>query len=303
MTSLPAGSSTISSTPTLSQVLTALDGLYPPKLAVDWDKAGLAIGDLQAPVRKIYFALDAVTETIEDALEWGADLIFTHHPFLFSPLASVTSQTDRGHNTLRLVRSGCALFSAHTNGDSARGGVNDVLALALGLRGTSPLLPESDDESLGLGRIGNLPAPMTLRDFADVVARALPETAQGVRVAGDPTKLIERVAVLGGSGGSMLNDAAAAGADAYVTSDLKHHDMLDFLEDHRNRHMGSSATFEDASERVMAVVDVAHFASESPWLTTAARTVAAVLGGAGWSVETKVSDINTDPWTFAPPRG
>lgn len=303
MTSLPAESSASTDSPTLAQVLAQLNELYPPALAVEWDKAGLAIGDLNARVQKIYFAMDAVTETIADALEWGADLIVTHHPFLFSPLASVVSDGDRGHNTIKLIKGGCALFSAHTNGDSARGGVNDVLALALGVRGTVPLLPEADDTSLGMGRVGKLPSPIPLRDFADVVARALPETAQGVRVAGNPTKLIEKVAVLGGSGGSLLNEAAASGADVYVTSDLKHHDMIDFLEDHRNRHVVGGLTYEEACDETMSVIDVAHFASESPWLATAARTVSAVLAGQGWTVDTKVSDISTDPWTFAPARG
>lgn len=303
MTQERTESSEISNAPTLAQVLEQLNALYPPHLAEGWDKAGLAVGDLNAPASKIYFSMDATTETIEDALAWGAQLIVTHHPFIFDPLVSVTSQHDRGHNILRLVRANCALFSAHTNGDSARGGVNDVLALALGVRGTSPLTPSLDDESLGLGRIGSLPAPMSLKDFADVVARALPETAQGVRVSGDPNKEISRVAVLGGSGGSMLNDAVKAGADVYVTSDLKHHDMLDFLEDQLNTHLSHGLTLEQAREATMSVVDVAHFASESPWLATAARTVSAVLNAAGWSVETKVSDINTDPWTFAPARG
>lgn len=301
MTVETAESSKISAS--LGQVLTHLNELYPPDLAEGWDKAGLAVGDLQAPVRRIYFSMDAVTETIADALEWGADLIITHHPFIFDPLASVTSQHDRGHNIHRLIRSGCALFSAHTNGDSARGGVNDVLALALGVRGTRPMIPSTDDDSLGLGRVGSLPASVSLREFADIVARALPETAQGVRVSGDPAKEISTVAVLGGSGGSLLDDAVRSNADVYVTSDLKHHDMLDFLEAQTNIHMSAGLSFENARDAVMAVVDVAHFASESPWLSTAARTVAAVLTANGFDIETKVSDINTDPWTFAPPRG
>ncbi len=284
-------------------VLEQLNSLYPPQLAEEWDKAGLAVGNLSAPVRKIYFAMDAVTQTIDEAIEWGADLIFTHHPFIFSPLPAVVTSDDRGANIHKLIRASCAVFSAHTNGDSARGGVNDALALLLGLRSTRPMVPSLSDESLGLGRVGQLPAPVTLRDFADSVSRSLPETAQGVRVSGDPNKVISKVAVLGGSGGSLINEAVASGADVYVTSDLKHHDMLDFIEAQRNYFMEQGQTYEAACESTMAVVDTAHFASESPWLATAARTVTAVLASGGWSVETKVSDINTDPWTFAPARG
>jgi dinuclear metal center YbgI/SA1388 family protein len=299
MTSSVPESSSSNKTATLAQVIAHLNELYPPRLAEEWDKVGLSVGDVGAPVRKIYFALDAVTETITEALDWGADLMFTHHPFLFSPLDAVATTTDRGHNVHRLIRGDCAVFSAHTNGDAARGGVNDVLALALGVRGTTPIAPSIDDDTLGLGRVGDLPAPVTLREFAEDVARALPETAQGVRVAGDPTKEISRVAVLGGSGGSMLNEAVKTGADVYVTSDLKHHDLVDFLEAQRNAHVIAGASREEVDERTMAVVDVAHFASESPWLATAARAVQGVLAGAGFEVDVMVSDLSTDPWTFA----
>ncbi len=300
MTSSVPESSSSKTTASLAQVIAQLDALYPPRLAEEWDRVGLSVGDVSAPVRKIYFALDATTETITEALDWGADLIFTHHPFLFSPLDAVSTTTDRGHNVHRLIRGHCAVFSAHTNGDAARGGVNDVLALALGVRGTAPIVPSIADDTLGLGRVGDLPAPVTLREFAENVAGALPETAQGVRVAGDPMKLISRVAVLGGSGGSMLNEAVATGADVYVTSDLKHHDLLDFLEAQRNAHVIAGASPHEAEARTMAVVDVAHFASESPWLATAARTIQAVLAGAGFKVEVMVSDLSSDPWTFAP---
>lgn len=134
----------------------------------------------------------------------------------------------------------------------------------------------------GLGRVGRLPAPQRLDDFARRVAAALPATAQGVRYAGDPALLVERVAVLGGSGDSELDAVRAAGADAYVTSDLRHHPASEARE---------RAVF-DGDGRP-ALVDTAHYASEWPWLAKAAEALARDLG----TVETRVSTLVTDPWT------
>jgi len=130
----------------------------------------------------------------------------------------------------------------------------------------------------GLGRVGELPAPVTLREFADRVAGALPATAAGVRVAGDPGRLVRTVAVCGGSGSSLLDAAASAGADVFVTSDLKHHQVS------------------EAGERPgPALCDVAHYASEWPWLPVAADLLHRDLGA---RVGVQVSAARTDPWTW-----
>lgn len=128
----------------------------------------------------------------------------------------------------------------------------------------------------GLGRIGELPEPMTLRDFTQQVADALPETVWGVRSAGDPDALIKRVAVCSGSGDSLLDEVRSLGVDAYVTSDLRHHPVDEYL-----RAGGP------------AVIDTAHYASEFPW-TRQAASVVEKLG-----VETQILDIRTDPWVLS----
>jgi dinuclear metal center YbgI/SA1388 family protein len=137
--------------------------------------------------------------------------------------------------------------------------------------------------SRGLGRIGTLAEPEPLRAFTDRVAAALPATAWGVRAAGDPERPVRRVAVCGGAGDSALGAATAAGVDAYVTADLRHHLAGEHL---------LAAT---ASRPTPALVDVAHWASEWPWCAQAAAVVRAALGG---SVEVRVSTQRTDPWTI-----
>jgi putative NIF3 family GTP cyclohydrolase 1 type 2 len=170
------------------------------------------------------------------------------------------------------------LFVAHTNADRAPGsGVNDALAAVLGLTGTEPLEPSAVDPRAGLGRVGELAEPLTLRAFAERASAVLPSTVGGVRVAGNPDRVVRRVAVCGGSGGSLLAAAGAAGADVLLTSDLKHHPAS------------------DAGEVPgPALCDVAHFASEWPWLPVAAELLSGDLGG---RVEVAVSGVRTDPWT------
>jgi putative NIF3 family GTP cyclohydrolase 1 type 2 len=137
----------------------------------------------------------------------------------------------------------------------------------------------------GSGRIGALPEPMALRDFAELVADRLPGHHSATRVAGDPEALVRTVALCGGSGDFLLGPAQAAGADVYVTSDLRHHPVSEHRE-------GPNAC---------AVIDVPHWAAEWTWLPVAARALAEQLDD---TVEISVSTIVTDPWTFAvPSRG
>ncbi len=142
-----------------------------------------------------------------------------------------------------------------------------------------PIAPPSDR---GSGRIGQLAEPMPLSDFSTLVARALPAHHSATRVAGDPTRMIETVALCGGSGDFLLADATAAGADVFVTSDLRHHRVSEHLE----------------QPGAPAVIDVPHWAAEWTWLPVAADTLATELAKGGTTVEVRVSDIVTDPWTF-----
>jgi dinuclear metal center YbgI/SA1388 family protein len=129
---------------------------------------------------------------------------------------------------------------------------------------------------LGLGRVGDLPAPVRMSELVERAAAVLPATAWGVRGSGDPDLLVERLAVCGGAGDSLLSTAAASGAQAYLTSDLRHH---------------------PASESGLALIDAAHWATEWPWLSTAAAALTRVVGVEVLSAT--VSTLCTDPWTTA----
>jgi dinuclear metal center YbgI/SA1388 family protein len=229
-------------------------------------------------VRRVLFAVDPVATVVDEALEVGAQLVVTHHPLFLTAVHGLPADDPKGRVVHRLIRAGAALFVAHTNADrAARTGVNDALAAALGLTGPRPLESVTAGAAQGLGRVGRLPEPTTLRDFAARVAAALPATVGGVRVAGDPGRPVRTAAVCGGSGGSLFRAAAEAGADVLLTSDLRHHFVS-----------------EEQQSPGPALCEVAHFASEWPWLPVAADALRADLNG---RVEVLVSRRRTDPWT------
>ncbi|MEU8172464.1 Nif3-like dinuclear metal center hexameric protein [Microbispora hainanensis] len=266
---------------TLAEVVECLEALYDPSWAESWDAVGLVCGDPEQAVRKVLFAVDPVAVVVDEALGWGADLVVTHHPLYLRGTTSVAATTFKGRVVHRLIRGGAALYAAHTNADVADPGVSDALARAVGLTGDlRPLQPSADDPRRGLGRIGDLPAPMPLGEFAALAASGLPRTAGPLRVAGDPGRPVRTVAVCGGAGDSLLGTARAAGVDVFLTADLRHHPA--------SEHMEADGP---------ALVDASHWATEWPWLEDAARRLTSALAARGITVEARVSDAVTDAWT------
>ncbi|MDP9982994.1 dinuclear metal center YbgI/SA1388 family protein [Pseudarthrobacter oxydans] len=271
--------------PTLGMILLAVEELWPESLAEDWDEVGLVAGRPSAGVSRILFAVDPTLEVIEEAIEFGAELLITHHPLLLKGVTSVAATTAKGRAVHRLIESGTGLLTVHTNGDSAVGGVSDVLADALGLQNVAPLTPAANGlPEEGIGRVGDLEEVLTLGDFAARVFGILPAVAGGVRVSGDRDGLVRRVALCGGAGDSLFGEVRASNADVYLTADLRH-------------HPASEAREEAVNDRPY-LIDVSHFASEWLWLPAAAEALGNVLGDQGHDVEIRVSTTNSDPWDF-----
>ncbi|MFC7546180.1 Nif3-like dinuclear metal center hexameric protein [Plantactinospora sp. GCM10030261] len=268
-----------SGTPTsLAEVVAALDDRYPPAWAEQWDRVGLVVGDPAAPVRRVVCVVDCVPETADEAIDAGADLIVAHHPLLLRGVSSVAATTYKGRIVHRLIKHDVALYVAHTNADVANPGVSDALAARLGLTALRPVRPAEGTaagDGRGSGRIGRLPRPTTLAELARRAATVLPATAWGVRAAGDPDRTVETLAVCGGAGDFLLDAATAAGADAYLTADLRHHPAS-----------------EHGAEGGPALLDAAHWATERPWLDDLADFLRA-----GRDLTVTVSDLVTDPWT------
>lgn len=207
---------------TVKEIYTLLDQKAPFRYQMGFDNAGFLVGRGGAEVTKVLVALDITPQVINEAVEMGAQLIVAHHPVIFGQIGQVTDETSTGRKLLALIEQGIAAICAHTNLDAAEGGVNSELARRMGLENPVPLEVDGEDENgvpYGIGRVGSLPQTMSLADFAAYTKKAL--DLEGVRVldAGVP---VSKVAVGGGSCGSMLPLVKSQGCDTFVTSDLKH---------------------------------------------------------------------------------
>lgn len=221
-----------------------MEALAPAAWAESWDRVGLHIGDPDRNVERVLLALTVTEDVVAQAEAFGAELIVSHHPVLFRPLGELRWDRPAGRLIRRLVRAGIDVYSAHTNFDAADRGTSVILARRLGLEECRALVPAAADPSRprGMGCVGRLPEPLAPADFLDLLRRELGLTH--VRHAGPLPAAVARVAVMGGSGGSFLRDAAAAEADAYVTGDVDYHDAL------------------EAVDRELWVIDAGHFATE-----------------------------------------
>lgn len=331
-----------------SVVANVLEEIAPRKLAEAWDHVGLLIGSPDQEIENILVTLDVTAQAVEFAIKNGVNLIISHHPLLFKAIHTIRTDLPQGKLLADLLSNQIAVYAAHTNLDSAQGGVNDVLAERLGLKnikalrpgqserliklavyvpqthldavrsaiteagaghignyshctfatvgtgsflplaGTHPflgktgeleyvsecrletILPESiisqvltsmrtahpyeevaydlypmlnKMDGLGLGRIGELPVQTSLREFARLVCEKL---GTGVKVCGDLSGQVQQIAICGGSGADLIQDAVQAGADLLVTGDVKYHEA------------------QQAAAMELAIVDAGHFATERP---------------------------------------
>ena len=258
---------------TVGDCIARFDAWFPPALAEPWDSVGLVTGRRADAVDCIAFAVDVTDDTVEWAISEGAQFLFLHHPLYLRGTSTVDGDSPKGRLVHRAIESGLALFVAHTNADSARPGVSDAIAHAFGLREPEPIRSLPTNPSLGIGRVGELVEPCDLRMFVQRVYDALPASASGIRWAGDPERLIRRVALCGGAGDDLLDEVDA---DVYVTSDLRHHIASEYL----------------ASGRA-ALIDVPHAAAESIFLEPLAHGVRSAFPG----IRTAIFPGITDPWS------
>ncbi len=228
-------------------ILEFLEDWAPQSTKLEYDNVGLLIGNKDREVRKVVTCLDVTSEVTDEAIALGADLIIAHHPLIFRNLSRITSSDSTGALIYRLIRNDINLIAAHTNLDAAAGGVSFVLADTLGLR--NPRFLKTDDNGdpdaereTGFGVIGSLDEAMDVTAFLNHVGTCL--DSNGIRYSGSPEH-ISKVAVCGGAGSFLAEEALRQEADAFVTADLKYHDFFT----------------ESAS---MLLVDAGHYESEVP---------------------------------------
>lgn len=215
--------------PTVKDILNLLNEIAPFDLAEEWDNSGLQIGSPDQPVNKMLIALDPTLEVVQEALSQKAQLLLTHHPLIFRTISSINLSLYPGQVILEAIKGNLSIISAHTNLDLAKNGINQMLARLFELQNIEILQINNhpDHPLVGLGRIGNLPSARPLGEIAKWVKDKI--GAVNVSVVGQKEKPISRVAVVGGSGGSMASQAFQRGADLLITGDIGHHDSLTAL--------------------------------------------------------------------------
>ena len=243
---------------TVRDIYDYIDGFAPVSSKMDFDNAGLLVGDMDRTAERALLALDITDTVIAEAQELGADVIISHHPLFFS-IKSVTEDDIIGRKIIALIKNDISAICMHTNLDAALGGVNDALAAAIGLKDTALLASDGscgDGTTWGIGRYGYLASAMDIVSFAAHVKTAL--GASGVRYT-DARAQVRKVAVVGGSGADHIAAALSCGCDAIVTADVKYNPFLDSLE------MG------------IDIVDAGHFPTENVVIDPLCRRLASAL--------------------------
>jgi dinuclear metal center YbgI/SA1388 family protein len=212
------------------------DHWAPFSTQAEYDNAGLLLGSEQQQVTGILTCLDVTEAVADEAIAAGCNLIVAHHPLIFRKLARINPDTPQGSLLYKLIRHDIAVLAVHTNLDAAKNGVSFVLAELLGIQNPVFLTHHDEDKSTGFGVFGQLGTSLTLPGFLDHVCKSLGTSAvryaYGQHTASEQpapanTEPIRTVAVCGGTGVSLASAARKAGAQAYVTADIKYHEYFD----------------------------------------------------------------------------
>ncbi len=211
----------------MEETLQVLQAIAPSELAEEWDNVGLLVGWRSSQVRGIMTTLDVTEDALHEAIDGNADLIVTHHPIPFRPLKRITNDDLTGKILCKALQNGVSIYSPHTAWDNARGGINDQLASIVGLSIVEPLIPRDNPIHPGVGtaRIGELHEAMLTSALLDRLQSRFPSAR--IRLAGDTSRKIQRVAICCGSGGSLVAKAISRRADLFLTGEATYHQCLE----------------------------------------------------------------------------
>lgn len=217
------------STVRVRDIADVIEAFAPKSLQEPYDNAGLQVGNPEMPVSAVLLCLDVTPDIVEEAKRRQCNMIISHHPLLFTGLKHITGQTPTETIVIDALCNNIAIYTAHTNLDSAVEGVSYEIAHALEMRDLHVLEPKSDNPNYGLGVIGNIRPTPTLEFLRKV--KELFNVSPLRYSSRSPRIVIRKVAVCGGSGASLIKNAVRAGADVLLTGDLKYHDYTSFGHD------------------------------------------------------------------------
>ncbi len=225
----------------LKEIIDIIESVAPRRQQEAWDNSGLQVGDVSREIHSVLLSVDVSEAVVAEAIREGCDMILSHHPLLFHGLKQLTGATPQERCVAQAIRHDIAIYSSHTSMDKALRGVSGRMAEQLGLQDIRILVPSPEDKLVGLGVIGTLPKPVLWSAWLKQVQQVF--GAGYVRYTEPVKPTISRVALCGGAGAEFIPDAIAAGADTYLSADMKYHDM------------------QAAAGQIMAV-DIDHWTSE-----------------------------------------
>ena len=222
----------------VKDIISVIEDFAPLSVQEGWDNSGLCIGSPEDEVHGVLLALDCTPELVDEAVKCGADMIVTHHPLIFSGLKKISSDNKVGLAVTKAIRAGVSIYTAHTSADKVLAGVSGDMARKLGLNDVEIL--QKDDDRTGLGVVGNLPEPMTSEAAVAYVKERF--GLKVMKVSRPLEGLISRVAMCGGSGGSLIGEARRSGAQLYISGDISYHNFF--------------------TEEGFMIMDIGHYESE-----------------------------------------
>ncbi|MCY6371800.1 Nif3-like dinuclear metal center hexameric protein [Clostridium ganghwense] len=259
-----------------------MEEFAPIKFKESYDNVGLMVGDSNEEVTSILVALDCTLKVIEEAKKKKCNLILTHHPLLFRKPSSITTETLFGKKIIELIRNNISVYSSHTNLDSVKGGINDVIMDILGFEGskTIDLSPnrETGDNNSGIGRVAELDKNITLKELCCKIKAAL--GIPYLRYAGEDSMTIKKIAVINGSGQDYFYSAKKLGADCILTGDTTYHYVSDY------------------SEEGIGIIDAGHFGTEWACIKVVAKKLENRIKEMGFNNDVIISESTKDPYKF-----
>ena len=206
----------------VKDIINIIEEFAPLGIQEKWDNSGLCIGSPEDEVTSVLMGLDCTPELVDEAVACGADMIVTHHPLIFSGLKKISPDDLVGAAVIKAIKAGISIYAAHTNADKVIAGVSGAMAAKLGLENVAIL--DEDGEGTGLGVVGDLPTPMTSQEALAFVKERF--NLKTMRTSKPVDGKISRIAMCGGSGGSLIGAAKAAGAQLYISGDISYHNFF-----------------------------------------------------------------------------
>ena len=204
----------------VKDLIKVIEDFAPLSLQEGWDNCGLCVGSPEDEVTSVLLALDCTPALIDEAVACGADMIVTHHPLIFSGLKKISPENMVGEVVIKAIKAGISIYAAHTNADKVLEGVSGAMAARLGLQNVKIL----DGEEVGLGVVGDLSEPMSAEQAIALVKERF--SLKSMKTSRPLDCMISRVAVCGGSGGSLIGAARNAGAQLYISGDISYHNFF-----------------------------------------------------------------------------